>query len=93
MNDFEPRIPRYLNSQAQILWWEMDELAIIAASIGIGIVFELLLLTVPLGLLGAKALARVKAERGHGFALHYAWWNGVPIARLRIPSAYREFWG
>ena len=93
MNDFETRIPRYMNAQAQILWWELDEVTIITASIGIGIMYELLVVTVPLGLLAARALAKTKAEHGHGWFLHRAWWHGIPIARLKLPSTHREFWG
>lgn len=93
MNEFETRIPRYLNAQAQILWWELDEIMVITACIGIGILFELLFITVPLGLLAARALAKIKADHGHGWFLHHAWWNGIPIVRLTIPSTHREFWG
>ncbi len=93
MTEYETRIPRYLNAQIQLLWWELDEVLILTAAIGIGIVFELLTLTVPIGLLAAKGLAKVKAEQGHGWLLHYAWWKGIPIARLVIPSSHREFWG
>ena len=63
--NFEVRIPRYLNAQAQL----------------------------PIALAAAKAMAKMKAERGHGWILHAAWWHGIPLARLTIPSAYREFWG
>lgn len=91
--DFETRIPRYLNAQIQILWWELDEVLILSAAIGIGIIFELLILTVPIGLLAAKGLAKIKTEHGHGWLLHYAWWKGIPIARLVVPSTHREFWG
>ncbi len=93
MTDYETRIPRYLNSQAQLLWWELDEALIVTASVGIGILYELLLITVPLGLLTARALARVKANRGHGWLLHAAWHRGIPIVRLRIPSTHKEFLG
>jgi type IV conjugative transfer system protein TraL len=93
MTNCETRIPRYLNSQAQILWWELDEALILTASIGVGILYELLPLTVPLGLLAARALARNKANRGHGWLLHAAWHRGIPLVRLRIPSTHKEFLG
>jgi conjugal transfer pilus assembly protein TraL len=91
--EFETRIPRYLNSQPQILWWEMDEIIVIVAGIGLGIVLELLIVTVPLGLLAARLLARVKAQHGQGWIIHYAWWRGIPLARLTIPNTHRDFWG
>jgi type IV conjugative transfer system protein TraL len=93
MSDFETRIPRYLNSQAQILWWEMDEVMVLTAATGMGIVFEVLLIAVPLGLIAARFMAKVKADHGHGWLLHQAWWNGIPLARLIVPSTHREFWG
>jgi hypothetical protein len=55
--------------------------------------YEILILAVPIALAAAKAMAKMKAERGHGWILHAAWWHGIPLARLTIPSAYREFWG
>ena len=93
MNELETRIPRSLIAQPQILWWELDEIAIITTCIGIGIIFEILPISVLLGLLAARALAKVKAEHGHGWFLHHAWWNGIPIVRLTLPSTHREFWG
>jgi type IV conjugative transfer system protein TraL len=91
--NFETRIPRYLNSQAQLLWWELDEVIVITAALGIGIMYEILILAIPIALAAAKAMAKMKAERGHGWILHAAWWHGIPIARLTIPAVYREFWG
>lgn len=90
---YEHRIPRYLNSQAQLLWWELDEVLVITACLAIGILYELLPLCVPLALVTAKAMAKSKATHGHGWILHAAWWHGIPLARLTIPSRYREFWG
>ena len=93
MTEHETRIPRYLNAQAQILWWELDEILILTAAIGVGIMYELLWITVPLGLFAAKGLAKTKADHGHGWFLHQTWWRGIPIVRLIIPSTHKEFWG
>ncbi len=92
MHEFETRIPRYLNSLPQLLWWEIDEVLVLAAIIGLGIVYELLLLTVPLGLLLVKGMITLKAEKQAGFLIHWLWWHQVPIARLTVPSTHREFW-
>jgi len=80
---FESRIPRYLNAQAQLLWWELDEVVVITAALGMGIMYEMLILSVPLALI----------DHGHGWLLHAAWWQGIPLTRLTIPSTQREFWG
>ena len=93
MDAIEHRIPRYLNAQAQILWWELDEVLVMAAALGIGILYEMLLLSVPLALVSAKLMAKVKAEHGHGWVLHAAWWHGIPLCRLVLPNTHREFWG
>lgn len=93
MKTFESRIPRYLNSQAQLLWWELDEVLVITAALGVGIMYEMLPLSVPIALLAAKGMAKIKAEHGHGWILHSAWWHGIPLASLTIPSTHREFWG
>jgi type IV conjugative transfer system protein TraL len=90
---YETRIPRYLNAQAQLLWWELDEVAVITAALGMGIMYEMLLLSVPLALIAAKAMSRVKADHGHGWLLHAAWWQGLPLTSLTIPSSQRELWG
>jgi type IV conjugative transfer system protein TraL len=93
MDNFETRIPRYLNAQAQLLWWELDEVLVITAALGIGIMYEVLLLAVPIALLATRAMAKMKAEHGHGWILHQAWWHGIPLASLTIPSTHRELWG
>ncbi len=90
---FETRIPRYLNSPAQLLWWEIDEVMVITAALGIGILYECLVFAVPAALLGAKIMAKMKAEHGHGWMLHQAWWHGIPLVSLRIPSTHRDLWG
>jgi len=66
---------------------------VLTAAAGVGIMFELMTFTIPLGLLAAKLMAKVKTEHGHGWLLHQAWWHGIPLARLIIPSSQREFWG
>ncbi len=93
MESFETRIPRYLNAQAQLLWWELDEVLVMSAALGIGILYEVLLLSIPLALLAAKAMAKIKHEHGHGWILHKSWWHGIPLCRLTLPHTHREFWG
>lgn len=93
MHNFETRIPRYLASQAQLLWWESDEVMVMVAALGIGILYEMLVVSVPIALLAAKAMAKIKAEHGHGWILHQAWWYGIPLISLTIPQTNRELWG
>jgi conjugal transfer pilus assembly protein TraL len=93
MTNFETTIPRYLNSQAQLLWWELDEVLVITAALGIGIMYEVVVLSVPIALLAAKFMAKTKAEHGTGWLLHAAWWHGIPLTSLTIPSTHRELWG
>ena len=93
MDSFETHIPRYLNAQAQLLWWELDEVLVITAALGVGILYEMLVFSIPLALIAAKLMAKMKAEHGTGWILHQAWWHGVPLTSLTIPTTHRDLWG
>lgn len=87
------RIPRYLDSPAQLLWWEIDEVAVVVLMISLGIAFEYFFVCATIGLVAAKAMRRVKEGKQDNYLLHWLFWHGVPGARLKTgpPGAWRIF--
>lgn len=82
----EVSIPRYVDSQAQFLFWEVDEVAIVAVCMFVGIIFEML---GPL-LLGSIVLTwqfrKYKMARMEGVLHHLCFWLGVTTLNRRFPN-------
>lgn len=85
-------IPRYIDSPPQILWWELDELILLLASMFFGVATRTLTYCLLVGFVSVWIIAKLKGGRSEGIVLHWCWWHGVPGFRLRGPSSeVREF--
>ena len=85
------RIPRYIDDPEQFLWFDFDEVLIFMGSLGIGIIMELLIVSVIVGLAMAKALSKMKHGKPRGYLFHFLYWNGV-ISYNGLPQSHiREF--
>lgn len=85
-------IPRYIDNQPQILWWELDELILLLAAMFVGVVTRTLTYCLLVGAASVWLIARLKTGQSDGVVYHFAWWHGVPGFRLRGPSSeIREF--
>lgn len=90
-------IPRKHDEPAKLLLWEMDQALIFMVCIVFGILSDLLLPGVVLGVWGARAYGRVKAGKHRMFLVHLMYWFLpsewiFPFPSLP-PSSTREFIG
>ncbi|QKE37384.1 type IV conjugative transfer system protein TraL [Ferrovum myxofaciens] len=91
MNQVE--IPRFVDSQLQFFWWEMDEFLVAASVLGLSIIMHL----VWLAFLGIPSLVKLlkmfKNSSLPGGLLHIAYWTGVSgMNRLFDDGLIRGFY-
>lgn len=70
-------IPRYIDSQYQVFFWEMDELVPLIVFLGVGIVFEVLLWALIAGVILTVRFSRFKLARLDGVLVHFVYWFGI----------------
>lgn len=85
-------IPRYVDAQPMLFFWELDELAplVLLLAIGIG-VHELtyaLLACIPI----SKFIAKWKDGRLDGALSHFAFRQGVVPLHKRFPNGLQREW-
>lgn len=79
-------VPRFIDSQYQIFFWEMDELVPLIVFIGVGIIFEVLLWALLAGLILTVRFSRFKLARLEGVLVHLAYWFGVLTLNKRFTN-------
>lgn len=85
-------ITRYIDSSAQILWWELDEMILLLASMIFGVATRTLTYCLVVGFLSVFLIAKLKSGRSDGIVYHWLWWYGVPGFVIKGPSSeVREF--
>jgi conjugal transfer pilus assembly protein TraL len=70
-------IPRYVDSQYQLFFWELDEIAPIAGMLGLGIVTDTLTLMIVPMFVFARVFSAFKQHHLDGVLLHMAYWAGI----------------
>ena len=77
MNEVD--IPRYVDSQPQLFFWEIDEAVIFIGLLGCGIAIGgwFTLLSITAGYYAVKAFKRFKNGALDGILLHLCYWLGV----------------
>lgn len=89
----EIEIPRYVDSQAQIFFWEIDEFVVSVGLFGVGIVTDSLLLAFVLIYLASSTLRRIKSVSLEGAFLHVMYWTGVlGLNRMPFDGSRRKKW-
>lgn len=88
----EIAIPRYVDSQAQMFWWEVDELIPLVSMFGVGIMIGSIA-TMMIPAVGVSYLfSRFKSASLDGVLLHLGYWIGaVPLNRYFKNGAVRNF--
>lgn len=79
-------IPRYIDDQPQLLFWEVDEVAILSACVALGILFNLLPALVALGLGVIITFRRFKHHHMNGVLHHMCYWWGL----LNLNSKFKN---
>jgi len=87
------KIPRYIDTQPQILWWELDEVIVLLLSIFAGIVTRQLTYFLIGGFIATYFITKLKSGKSKGYVFHWLYWLGIPSFQFRNvpPGHYREF--
>jgi len=88
-------MPRHLDDETKFLWWDFQQVLIVAAVFMLGIVLGMILTGVVLAGLSGWAIGRVKSGRGRGFMVHTAYWY-MPVnmgMEKTPPSSITRFVG
>ncbi len=76
MAEYSPDFPQYISSPTQVLWWELDQLAIAALSFTIALLQGGLLMWVAFFLV-QFLYARTKQNKPRGFLQHVIYMFGL----------------
>jgi conjugal transfer pilus assembly protein TraL len=86
------KIPRYIDSPPQILYWELDEMLFLFVSLIVGVLTRTLGYCVLVGLASVWAISKLKGGQSDGVVFHWCWWHGIPLFTLSgPPSDIREY--
>jgi conjugal transfer pilus assembly protein TraL len=86
-------MPKYIDDQLQMLWWEMDEFMVMLLVAGIGMIFNLLGTGMLIGVFVIPLLRKAKRVSLNGAALHIIVATGfVPLNKEFDDSAEKEFY-
>lgn len=97
MND-ESRlsIPRRLDDKPKMLWWDLDQAIVVMTCLAVGIVAEMLMLGIGVGLLLGYLYSKAKSGKHPSFAVHLMYWF-MPEYCMKFkktpPSYQNEFTG
>ena len=81
-------IPKYMNAEMQILWWDLSEFLILSVIIAFGVIAEMQFIATAIGVGVLKVITKMKNHKQAGFVGHYAYSKGLFGLKDRVP----EFW-
>jgi type IV conjugative transfer system protein TraL len=81
-------IPKYMNAEMQILWWDLSEFLILLVIIAFGVIAEMQFIATAIGVGVLKVITKMKNHKQAGFVGHYAYSKGLFGLKDRVP----EFW-
>ncbi len=85
------RIPRYIDDPPTILFWDVDELAVICICMAVGIITGKLTQFIVGGLIVSKLIGKVKKDKSDGYLQHILYWLGIMPLKGLPPSYKRSF--
>lgn len=88
-------IPRHLDDPPMVFMWDADEAGTFMFLTLFGALFQQFIAGVILGVLTARALARIKQAGGRGLILRFLYWyiRSDLWIKCRAPSFVREYAG
>ncbi len=85
-------IPHYIDSNIQMIWWEVDEVAPFLTCLGAGIVLEMGSMMMLVGAVCSYFYMRHKRVSLDGTLEHMAYWIGLwPLNKKFTQGMDREF--
>lgn len=81
-------IPKHMNAEVQILWWDLSEFLVLLVFIALGVLFEMQFTLTAIGVVALNIITRMKNYKQAGFVGHYMYGLGLYGLKERVP----EFW-
>ena len=80
-------INRNIDDPMTFFFWEIDEIVVIAATIFIGIIINMLFALGIAGIICAYILRKIKKNSSEGVMIHFLYWHGF-IPLRNCPKSY-----
>ena len=81
-------IPKYLNAEPQILWWDLSEFLILLSFVSIGVLADMQFTGLVIGIIALKIVGKLQNNHPAGFIKHYFYSKGLWGMDGKVP----EFW-
>lgn len=85
-------IPRYVDAQMQVLFWELDEVVPVVALMGVGIMTDTLAYMFIVMVIVWKLFGRFKDNNLDGILMHLAYVNGLASLNKRFPAGIERLY-
>jgi conjugal transfer pilus assembly protein TraL len=85
------RIHRYIDDPVSFFFWDVDEVAVFATFMLVGLLTDSLTFLIVLGVILSFILSRVKQSRAEGFFMHILYWYGIFPLKGCPRSYVRDF--
>lgn len=79
-------IPRYVDSQYQVFFWEADEVIPLLLFFGLGIFFDALALFCLMGVVMSHLFSRYKSRHLEGVLVHMSYFGGIAPLNQRFAN-------
>ena len=84
------RIPKYIDSPIQFLWWELQEgIIIISMTLGSILIIHQAFYGAVVGVIIAAKYAKFKEENVKGYLSHFSYWFGILNVKRNIKSHHK----
>ncbi|MFA6396629.1 MAG: type IV conjugative transfer system protein TraL [Sulfurimonas sp.] len=81
----ERYIPKYLNAQIQLLWWELDEMIVMITFVSLGIISGHTYIGALVGFVIMNAYSKITSKKQPGFFKHVLYSYGL-WGKTNIPD-------
>ena len=84
------KLHRYIDDPISFFFWDVDEIAVFATFMIMGLLTNTLTVFLLFGLALSFVLSKVKQSRAEGFFMHILYWHGIYPLKECPPSYIRE---
>ncbi|MDX4028401.1 type IV conjugative transfer system protein TraL [Aliarcobacter skirrowii] len=85
----EPRyIPKYLNAEPQILWWDLSEFLKVMAFVAFGVMANHTFVFTVFGIIFLRISGKLTSKKEVGFQKHLAYHLGLYGLKKKVPESW-----
>lgn len=81
-------IPKYLNAEPQILWWDLSDFLVFLFFLSFGIISSFPFTFAIIGIASLKLSTELYREKEVGYAKHLAYHLGLYGLKKRVPESW-----